>query len=119
MTCVATLISNPAAPSLDAAAIDRARGALPSPQAPIWLDPGVAADIPFTGDGANTQAKDRRALAERVRAALAGAPIDVVVQRVAGRRKKLLLSNMDSTMIGQECIDELAEHAGKIGRAHV
>src|SRR5207248_4823513 len=112
MTCVATLISNPAAPSLDAAAIDRARGALPSAQAPIWLDPGVAADIPFTGDGANTQAKDQRAPADRVRAALAGAPIDVVLQGAAGRRKQLFLADMDSTMIGQECIDELADFVG-------
>lgn len=39
---------------------------------------------------------------------LAGAPIDVVVQPVAGRRKKLLISDMDSTLIEQECIDELA-----------
>lgn len=37
---------------------------------------------------------------------------DVVVQPVAGRRKKLLLADMDSTMIGQECIDELADFAG-------
>ena len=112
MTCVATLISNPAAPSLDAAAIDRARGALPSAQAPIWLDPGVAADIPFTGGGENTQAKDQRALAERVRATLAGAPVDVVLQGAAGRRKQLFLADMDSTMIGQECIDELADFVG-------
>jgi len=112
MTFVATLISNPAAPSLDAAAIERARGALPSSQAPIWLDPGVAADIPFTGGGANTQAKDQRALAERVRTALAGAPIDVVLQGAAGRRKQLFLADMDSTMIGQECIDELADFVG-------
>ena len=112
MTFVATLISNPAAPSLDAAAIERARGALPSAQAPIWLDPGVAADIPFTGSGENTQAKDKRALAERVRAALAGAPLDVVLPGAAGRRKQLCLADMDSTMIGQECIDELADFVG-------
>ena len=112
MTFVATLISNPAAPSLDAAAIERARGALPSAQAPIWLDPGVAADIPFTGSGENTQAKDKRALAERVRAALTGAPIDVVLQGAASRRKQLFLADMDSTMIGQECIDELADFVG-------
>jgi len=50
-----------------------------------------------------------------VRAALAGAPIDVVVQRAAGRRKALFLADMDSTMIGQECIDELADHVGVKG----
>ena len=63
MTLVATLISNPAAPALDSAAIERASGALPSAQAPIWLDPGVAADVPFTGTQENTQASDNGALA--------------------------------------------------------
>jgi phosphoserine phosphatase len=89
MTFVATLISNPAAPSLDAAAIERARRALPSAEAPIWLDPGIAADIPFTGGRENTQAADTGALTER-----------------------LFLADMDSTMIGQECIDELADYVG-------
>ena len=124
MTFVATLISNPAAPALDAAAIERARAALPSPQAPIWLDPGTAADIPFSATQIdspvignsraidNSRATDSRAFADRVRAALVGAPIDVVVQRAAGRRKALFLADMDSTMIGQECIDELADHVG-------
>jgi phosphoserine phosphatase len=117
MTFVATLISNPTAPALDAAVIERARDALPSPQAPIWLDPGIAADIPFTGDAANPQADIVRALAGRVREALAGVPIDVVVQRADGRRKMLFLADMDSTMIGQECIDELADYVGL--KAHV
>jgi len=117
MTLVATLISNPAAPALDTAAIERARGALPAAQAPVWLDPGIAADIPFTGDAAKPQAHVTRAIADRVRTALAGAPIDVVVQRASGRRKTLFLADMDSTMIGQECIDELADHVGL--KAHV
>jgi phosphoserine phosphatase len=52
-----------------------------------------------------------------VRSALEKAAVDVIVQRVQGRRKKLLLADMDSTMIGQECIDELAAAIGK--RAHV
>jgi phosphoserine phosphatase len=47
-----------------------------------------------------------------VRAALAGVPADVVLQPVSGRRKRLFLADMDSTMIGQECIDELADYAG-------
>ena len=49
--------------------------------------------------------------------ALAGAPIDVVVQPAADRRKRLFLADMDSTMIGQECIDELADFVGL--KAHV
>ena len=108
MTFVATLISNPAAPALDAAAIERARGALPSPQAPIWLDPDVAADIPFSAPREN----DNHALAESAREALSGAAVDVVLQPAAGRRKVLFLADMDSTMIGQECIDELADYVG-------
>jgi phosphoserine phosphatase len=53
-----------------------------------------------------------------MRAALhaAGAAADVVVQQAAGRRKRLLLADMDSTMIGQECIDELADFIGQKAR---
>ncbi len=91
---------------LDDAALARARAALPAPEAPLWLDPGRAADIPFSA-GANA---DQRALAESLRAALPGT--DAVVQPSAGRRKKLFLADMDSTMIGQECIDELAAFVG-------
>ena len=54
---------------------------------------------------------------ELVRTALAGRPVDVVVQPLAHRRKRLFLADMDSTMIGQECIDELADYAGL--KAHV
>jgi phosphoserine phosphatase len=108
MTFVATLISNPAAPVLDAEVVERARDALPSPQAPSWLDPGVAADIPFSAPREN----NNHALAERARDALAGAAVDVVLQPASGRRKALFLADMDSTMIGQECIDELADYVG-------
>jgi len=113
MASVATLISNPAAPALDAAAVGRARDALPSPQAPIWLAQGIAADIPFSAP----QENGNGSLAERVRAALGGAAVDVVVQPAGARRKALFLTDMDSTMIGQECIDELADFVGK--KAHV
>jgi phosphoserine phosphatase len=113
MTHVATLISNPATPALDESALARAQAALPQAQSPAWLDPGIAADIPFT----LPVAADQRALADAVRATLAGAPVDVVVQPLAHRRKRLFLADMDSTMIGQECIDELADHAGL--KAHV
>ncbi|TMJ76212.1 MAG: phosphoserine phosphatase SerB [Alphaproteobacteria bacterium] len=112
MACVATLISNPAAPSLDADAVERAQRALPSAQTPVWLDPGIAADIPFTGAAENTQTDAKRALTEYVRTALGGAPIDVLLQDAGGRRKRLFLADMDSTMIGQECIDELADYIG-------
>ena len=108
---VATLIS--ASPGgLDVGAIERARSALPAANAPVWLAPGMAADIPFSAP-----AGEARAFANEVYAALAGACADVIVQPAIGRRKKLLLTDMDSTMIGQECIDELADHVGV--RPHV
>ena len=44
--------------------------------------------------------------------ALDGAPLDVVIQQAEGRRKRLLIADMDSTMIRQECVDELAAEAG-------
>jgi phosphoserine phosphatase len=112
MTHVATLISNPARPALDDAVLGAARSALPGAAAPRWLDRGIAADIPFTADGA-----DDKVIAERVREGMGGAPIDVVVQPLAARRKRLFVADMDSTMIGQECIDELADYAGL--KAHV
>jgi phosphoserine phosphatase len=107
MTHVASLISNPAAPALDTAAVERARAALPGPTSVHWLDSGIAADIVFTP----ARQEDNRLIAERLRGILQDA-IDVVVQPVAQRRKKLFLADMDSTMIGQECIDELADFAG-------
>jgi phosphoserine phosphatase len=108
MTLVATMISNPAAAALDGATLARASSALPAAEPPVWLAPAVAADIAFIAPSEN----DQRALAEAVRAAISGAPIDVVVQRADGRRKALFLADMDSTMIGQECVDELAAYVG-------
>lgn len=72
------------------------------------LDAGIAADIPF----APAAGADNRAIADDLRTALAGMALDVAVQPAAGRRKRLFLADMDSTMIGQECIDELADLVG-------
>jgi phosphoserine phosphatase len=108
MTHVATLICNPAEPALDDVALRGARTVLPEAGLPKWLDAGIAADIPFTPPAGI----DQRRIADQVRTALAGRPADVVVQATAHRRKRLFLADMDSTMIGQECIDELADHAG-------
>jgi len=105
MDLVATLVTSPRSPVLDEGLLARAQGALSTHNPPQQLAAGVAADLPFS-----SEQRDYRALADRVRAALAGAPIDVVVQGASGRRKKLFLADMDSTMIGQECIDELADH---------
>lgn len=103
-TYVATLIAP--AGRLTAAAIERARDVLPSPGEPRWLGHDTAADIPFSATGT----ADQRTLADSVRALLVD--VDVVIQPSANRRKKLFLADMDSTMIGQECIDELAAFVG-------
>jgi phosphoserine phosphatase len=108
MTHVATLVSNPNQPALTEALLAKAAAALPGASAPRWLNAGVAADLFFT----LSRGADNRALADAVRAALGGAKLDVIVQEAATRRKKLFLADMDSTMIGQECIDELADYVG-------
>jgi phosphoserine phosphatase len=111
MSLVATLICNPADPALDSTVVDGARALLPSPGPARWLFDEVAVDIPFE------TSEDIRTIAERLREGRGDLPIDIVVQPQTARRKKLLLADMDSTMIGQECIDELADFAGL--KAHV
>src|SRR4029077_20866494 len=111
MSLVATLICNPANPALDSTVVDGARAILPSAGAARWLFDEVAVDIPFVAEG------DVHAIEARLRQARGDLPIDIVVQPAAARRKKLFLADMDSTMIGQECIDELADFAGL--KAHV
>jgi phosphoserine phosphatase len=111
MSLVATLICNPADPALDSTVIDGARAILPSPGTPRWLFNEVAVDIPFTGS------EDIGAITTRLREARGDLPIDIVVQPQLDRRKKLFLADMDSTMIGQECVDELADFVGL--KAHV
>ena len=104
---VATLVAASALSELSDGAIARAAQALPNYSGARWLEAGVAADLGFAGDAA-ALAQARRDLP----AALADAPIDAIAQPVAGRRKRLLLADMDSTLIGQECIDELAARVG-------
>jgi phosphoserine phosphatase len=111
MSLVATLICNPADPALDSTVVDGARAILPSPGPARWLFGEVAVDIPFTGS------EDIAGIAARLRQARGDLPVDIVVQPQAARRKKLFLADMDSTMIGQECVDELADFAGL--KAHV
>jgi len=111
MSLVATLICNPVDPALDSTVVDGARAILPSPGPARWLFDEVAVDIPFTGS------EDIAGIAARLRQARGDLPIDIVVQPRAARRKKLFLADMDSTMIDQECVDELADFAGL--KAHV
>ncbi|WP_164470465.1 MULTISPECIES: phosphoserine phosphatase SerB [unclassified Aureimonas] len=73
--------------------------------APDWLEAGVACDLRLDAAPSDeTIAELRRRLAE--------ARLDVVVQEEATRRKRILIADMDSTMIGEECIDELAAMVG-------
>lgn len=113
MTYVATLICNPDTPALTDALIRRVRRSLYAAQDVQWLAPTVAADIIF----APGEDSDQRGLSDLLRTVIAGEPVDVVVQRPAHRRKALFVADMDSTIIDQECIDELADFVGL--REHV
>lgn len=84
------------------AAEDRLAEAGCSPNGHGWIDEGVAGDIAFM------MAPDEARLA--LEGAFPG--VDVVVQHAAGRRKALIVADMDSTMITVECLDELADYAG-------
>jgi phosphoserine phosphatase len=76
---------------------------------PDWLAPEEAADLPFEG------LAPEQAIAA-ARAALEGAPVDAIAQDGPGegqsRRKRLLLADMDSTIVTGETLDELAAYAG-------
>lgn len=109
MDHVLTLIAGDAADPLDADAALQVRDALDALGAdtarPAWLSRGRACDIAFT-DLNPCQAE------AAARAQLGGRPVDVVAQPAADRRKRLLVADMDSTMVTAETLDELAEHAG-------
>jgi phosphoserine phosphatase len=100
--CVLTLIARPDEPALPSL-VQRFRAEF-APRSVEWLSPGEAVDLFVAGD-----LPDLRVRASRL---AAGAPVDLAVLPVAGRRKRLFIADMDSTMIGQECIDELADFAG-------
>ena len=99
---VCTLLTNPDAPALDTALVDSLRDAWGGGTV-HWLAPDEAAEFPLPS------VPDRQwdAWAE-----LQGLGVDLAIQPAEGRRKAMLLADMDSTMIEQECIDELAEVAG-------
>ena len=102
---IATLIANPAKAALVPSLGIKASAAV-NATGLYWLADGIACDIPLP-TGLSADEADAA-----LRAALDGAPVDVVVQEQDRRRKKILIADMDSTMIQQECIDELAEEAG-------
>lgn len=100
MKNVLVLISDPAHPAVNDAALASAantlKGAGATVGAPEWLAPGIACDLPFEGPAAPVT--------------LTG--VDAVVVPAEGRRKKLLVADMESTMIHNEMLDELADFLG-------
>jgi phosphoserine phosphatase len=102
---VATLVSAHGQAIVGAATLDRLRRDVPGITGSAVLDGEIAADL-------FAEAGEPRKLEAEIRAALGDFPIDIIVQPIADRRKALFLADMDSTMIGQECIDELAAYVG-------
>ncbi len=103
-----TLVCNPSAPALDEAVIDAALQSLEAAGRVErrQLAEGVAEDFVIAAAIGRARAE---ALLED---AIGGLPVDIIVQPAAYRRKRLLIADMDSTIIGQECLDELADVAG-------
>lgn len=99
---ICTLLTSPANPTLDPALVESLRNAWGGGDA-VWLSPDEAAEFSLP-----TIPENRWDVWADVQ--LMG--VDLIVQPVEGRRKRMLLADMDSTMIEQECIDELAEEAG-------
>ena len=104
---IVSLLTNPATPLLDRAIVESLRNAWGGGDA-RWLDPGIAAEFAVEAMPINRW---------QVWESLQTLRVDLVLQAAKGRKKRLLIADMDSTMIQQECIDELANEAG-VG-AHV
>ncbi len=101
MTEILTIVAQREATSLTPAILNQIRNAIRGAP-PVVLSPGEAADIPLSGP------LDRIAL----RDAIGGGQIDAIVTKARGRRKALLIADMDSTIIQGETLDELAAFAG-------
>jgi phosphoserine phosphatase len=99
---IVTLLTNPETPKLDRVAVESLRNAWGGGDA-VWLDPGVAAEFALEAMPANLW---------EVWDGFQAMGIDLAVQPAVGRKKRMLIADMDSTMIQQECIDELADEAG-------
>ena len=99
---IATLLTNPATPVLDHSIVDALCDGWGGGDV-RWLNDRIAAEFPLAHMPANLW---------EVWAELQRHRIDLCVQQEKGQRKVMLLADMDSTMIGQECIDELADLAG-------
>ena len=107
MPLALSLISNPERPALDDAYLAELQRALPASAGMTWLSPGVAAELII-----QVSVDKAREIESIARRKLGDRPVDVAVLPAEGRRKHLLVADMDSTIIGQECIDELADYVG-------
>ncbi|SEQ17329.1 phosphoserine phosphatase SerB [Thalassovita taeanensis] len=99
---VATILSNPEEPHLERALLDSLRDAWGGGDV-VWLAQAEAAEFELS-----VLPDNRWDVWEEMQRL----GLDLIVQPAAGRKKKMLLADMDSTMIRQECIDELADEAG-------
>lgn len=115
---IATLIAKPGSKALSADIVRKAARIVPHGTVAAWLAPDEAVDITFDLGGTRIEPDSdiERELvssyAEDMAQEMKSLPVDVVCQRNGHRRKKLFIADMDSTMIGQECIDELAAFVG-------
>src|SRR5579884_2322493 len=73
---------------------------------PVWLAEGEAVDLVFEGQA---DRQTRPALKERIGEKVRSLPVDWCLQPARHRRKRMLIADMDSTIIGQECLDEMAD----------
>ncbi|HSE78568.1 MAG TPA: phosphoserine phosphatase SerB [Alphaproteobacteria bacterium] len=109
MSLVLTLTADPATAALEDSIVARVREALAAeggaPSPARWLAPRIACDIALPQGS-------RAAVADIARRALGGAPVDIAASVAIGRRKTLLVADMESTLIENEMLDELAAKAG-------
>jgi phosphoserine phosphatase len=105
MPLIATIVSRPENRAVSVSLANMASRAAGA-SAVHWLAEGIACDVVLP------EVPDVPELTAKLRAALVSEPVDIIVQPAEGRRKKILLADMDSTMIDQECIDELADEIG-------
>lgn len=99
---IVSLLTNPASPVLDKTAVELLRNAWGGGDV-TWLDYGIAAEFPVQDAPENLW---------EVWEQFQTMSIDLALQKAEGRKKRMLIADMDSTMIQQECIDELADEAG-------
>lgn len=103
MSHVLVLIADPSRAALHDSIVAAVRAAVETGP-PAWLAPSVACDLPIAGEPTAALAAARAALGE--------APVDAAVVPAAQRRKRLLVADMESTLVENEFLDDIAALAG-------